>query len=237
MNVRSLLLATLAGFAAPLLHAETPELLHEAIGNWLAGKEDWALTQRVRELADDGTVKQERVERYDPSLPDDRRWHLIEVDGHPPTEAERQALERKKNQKPRKHANHPPEDFLDFPHAVPEQETAHAVTYAVSVRPEAARLVQTDKLIVLVTVGKESRAIERVTVTLRDTVRVAFGFAKITGLDFDVSFDPATSEPKATTEGGQAGTTAHATLSRLGERLDYEWSDFKRVATYQEPGK
>lgn len=221
--------------AFSVLRAETPALLHEAIGNWLAGKEDWAFTQRVRSLSDGGQVKDERLERYDPSLPDIQRWHLLTVDGKAPTEAQRQTLERRKNLRPRKHANKPPEDFLDFPHAVVSAETARAVTYAVAVRPEAARLVQTDKLIVLVTVGRENRAIERVTVSLRDPMRVALGLAKITDIDLDVHFDP--SGQDANSEAGDVETSgsARVALWKLGDRMEYEWSDFKRVTPYASP--
>src|SRR5438270_13919648 len=54
--------------------AATPPLLEEAVEKWNAGKEDLAFTQRVRTFTDDHKVKEERVERYDPSLPDERRW-------------------------------------------------------------------------------------------------------------------------------------------------------------------
>ena len=142
-------------------------------------------------------------------------------------------MELRKNLKPRKQGTKPPEDYLDFPHAVVTTETAAAVTYEVAVRSDAVFLVQTGKLIILITVGRESRAIERVTAALRDTMRVAFGLAKITGVDFDMSFDPADEDPKASADDGQTSGTARVTMSKLGERMEYEWSDFKRVSAYR----
>ncbi len=215
----------------PALRADTPPLLHDAVGNWLAGKEDWALTQRTRVLADDGSVKEERLERYDPSLPDNQRWHLLEVDGKPPTEAQRKAIEVRKNQRPRKHANKPPEDFLDFTHAVPLHETPQAVTYAVTVRPEAARLVQTEKLIILVTVGRESHSIERITASLSEPMRVALGLAKITDVDLDMHFEPEPAGHPGAAEPDPSGT-ARISLSKFGDRMEYEWTAFKRVTPY-----
>lgn len=219
------------GPTGPALRADTPPLLHDAVGNWLAGKEDWAFTQRVRALVNDGRVKEERLERYDPSLPDNQRWHLLEVDGKPPTEAQRKALEVRKNQRPRKHANKPPEDFLDFPHAVALHETPEAVTYAVAVRPEAARLVQTEKLILLVTIGRESHAVERITASLSEPMRVALGLARITDIDLDMHFEP---EPDGHNDGNEPDPSggARVSLSKFGDRMEYEWTAFKRVTPY-----
>src|SRR3978361_701895 len=99
----SFLFATLAVLAA----AETPALLEEAVQKWNAGKEDLAFTQRVRTFSDDGKVKEERIERYDTSLPDERRWHLMEVNGKAPSDAQRERLESRKNRKARKETNKP----------------------------------------------------------------------------------------------------------------------------------
>ena len=65
--------------AAPGRAAGTPPLLAEAIQRWTAGKGDWAFTQETRTFLADGQVKEERIECYDPSLPDLQRWRLIEV--------------------------------------------------------------------------------------------------------------------------------------------------------------
>jgi len=46
------------------------------------------------------TVKAERAERYDPSLPDSMRWRLMEVDGQPATLEQREKWESRKNGKP-----------------------------------------------------------------------------------------------------------------------------------------
>lgn len=219
------------GPIGPALRADTPPLLHDAVGNWLAGKEDWAFTQRTRALADDGQVKEERLERYDPSLPDNQRWHLLEVDGKPPTEAQRKAIEVRKNQRPRKHANKPPEDFLDFAHAVPLRETPQTVTYAVTVRPEAARLVQTEKLIILVTVGRESHAVEGISSSLSEPMRVALGLARITDIDLDMHFEPEAGGRSGGAEPDPSGS-ARVSLSKLGDRMEYEWTAFKRVTPY-----
>ena len=237
LRLLCLLSAVVSVLASSALRAETPAPLQAAIGNWSAGKDDWALTQRVRTLSDDGRVTEERLERYDPSLPDIQRWHLLEVDGHEPTEAQRQSLERRKNLKPHKRGNKPLEDFLDLPQAVATSETARAVVYTIGVRPGVIPLTQTEKLVLLVTVGRESHAIERVTAVLHDSMRVALGLARITGVDFDLSFDPALAPDEPAAEDNPASGTARVSMSKFGVRMEYEWSDFRRVTGYAAPAK
>ncbi|MBS0630299.1 MAG: hypothetical protein JSS11_00155 [Verrucomicrobia bacterium] len=218
------------------LRAETPPLLQAAVDNWIAGKQEVAFTQRTRTLTDAGAVKEERVERYDPSLPDDRRWRLLEVDGQPPTDAQRADIEQARNKKPRKHANKPPAEVLDFPSATVRAQTKDTVTYEVPMRANAAWLVQTENIAVLVTVGRQSRAVEHVAVSLRSTVRVALGLAKITDVDFDLSFDEGAKKSGADDE---AAGKASASITKLGRRMEYGWSDFKRVEAYgaKEPAR
>lgn len=237
----ALFLWWLPAFVPESLPAATPALLQEAVDHWVEGKEEIALTQRTRILNDDGTIKGERLERYDPSLPDERRWHLLEVDGKAPTDDQRRDIEYRKNRKARKHANKPPADLLDLPHATVRDETPQVVTYAVAVRPEAARLVQTEKLILLITVGRKSRAIERITASLRDQMRVALGLVRVTDIDFDFALGaaapPEQKSPSAAEDKVAAGDrltgTGRVALSKLGERMEFEWSDFKRVDAYQ----
>ncbi|MDB6167405.1 MAG: hypothetical protein JWM88_269 [Verrucomicrobia bacterium] len=242
-----LAVAAAAGFSVRADEPTEPPLLHEAVGNWTAGKEDLAFTQRGRTLDDDGKLKEERVERYDPSLPDAQRWHLIEVNGKPPTDAQRESIEHRRNRKPRKKANKPPEELLDFSKARVATETAKDVTFEVPLRSESARMVQTEKLILLITVGRETRMIERVTAGLRDTMRVALGLAKITDVDFDLTLDGIDEGEKSTKghpkappkpqEEDQVTGTARVALTKFGERMEYEWSDFKRVNAYHAPAK
>ena len=227
-----LLAAGAAAALAPVRAAEPP-LLAAAVQRWEAGKEDWAFTQTSRPIGADGRPTGMRVERYDPSLPDDRRWQLLEVDGRPPPPTEREAWERRKNGRPRKHANRTAEDLFDFEHATVAAAEPASVTYAVALRPEAARLIQVDKLLVKVTVGRRSGMIERVTAGLREPIRVALGLARITDVDVDMHFHPDAAQAGAAEDRIDAEGAAHVALSALGSRIDYEWTDFKRVDPYR----
>src|ERR1700689_4145484 len=78
-----LLLLCLGGALGPGIRAEVPAPLATAIQRWTAGRGDMAFTQETKRFRSDGGLKDDRVERFDPSLPDSRRWRLIEVNGVP----------------------------------------------------------------------------------------------------------------------------------------------------------
>ena len=226
-----LLLFLAAGLFGVPAWAETPPLLASAIKTWASGKEDWAFTLRTRTLDAHGGVKAEKIERYDPSLPDEQRWRLTEFNGNPPSETKLMS-ERRKNRKPRKYGTDSPDKLLDLDHAMVRDQTPTTVTFEVPVRPIAVGLAQTDKLVVLITVDRKTEAVERLTTQLLGPMRIALGLARITDVDLDLSIDPA--EEKAKTEGSEANGTAHVTLTALGGRMDYAWTDFKRVQGWTE---
>ena len=214
------------------LRAETPPLLAKAIEHWTAGSADLAFTQHARSFHDDGRVKEERVERYDPSLPDSERWRLLEVDGHPAGVEQREKWESKKNGKPRKQQLKAPAAYLDLEHATPVGETPESARFEIGLRPEALRLLAVEKIAVVITVDKESGRVAGIAATLRQPMRVLLGLARVTGLDVDVRIDP-TNEDSAVTSGDvETGGTARVTMSQLGSPMEYTWSDFRRVASF-----
>lgn len=130
-------------FAAffPASRAETPTLLARALEQWAHAREDLAFTQQTRIFHDDGKLKEERIERYDPSLSDNLRWRLLEVDGRPASAEERKKWETKKNGKPRKHALKPPGEYLDLEHARLLDAPPAEARFELGLRPQTARLL------------------------------------------------------------------------------------------------
>ena len=228
-----LLIACSAFF--PRLSAETPPLLAKAFEQWATGREDLAFTQQTRVFLDDGKVREERIERYDPSLPDSRRWRLIEVDGRPATDEQRKKWETRKNGKPRKQVVKSPAEYLDLENATLGADSPQSARFEIGLRPEAARLLAVEKIAVTVTVDKESGRIAGIAATLREPIRVLLGLARITDLDIDVRMEPADEESAEKTGEVQSGSTARVTMSKLGNPMEYNWSDFKRVASYRAP--
>jgi len=226
------LILILCGAFSAGLRAETPPLLAKALEQWAAGREDLAFTQQTRFFSDDGRVKAERVERYDPSLPDSLRWRLVEVDGHPASNEQREKWETRKNGKPRKKVVKAPSEYLDLEHATLMDETAQHARFEVSLRPDEAHLLAVDKIAVVITVDKEGGGIAHIAATLRQPIHVLLGLARITDLDIDVHIEPANEVSAQQSGEVQTGSTARVTMSKLGFPMEYNWSDFKRVTSF-----
>ncbi len=217
--------AVFMGRAAPAVPA-TPHLLEQAVDNWLGERDRWAFTQRAVEY--EGDVAHERVERYDPSKSGNDRWQLISVDGHTPSPEERQKWADKKFKHHHHKVDTPIGDFFDFDAARVVAETPKLVRYDVPLRRDKNWLFPTDKVGVRVTINKETKALEHLTAHVREPFKVLLGIARVLGgnadLDF-LNFDPADPAPSGSHPAGEA----RVTVFKLGERVDFTWSDFKRV--------
>ena len=86
-------------------------------------------------------------------------------------------------------------------------------------------LFSTDKVDVTVAVNKETRALEHLTARVREPFRVLLGIARIAWGKLDLDFE----ETEAVPAPAEPSGTAEVSLSRWGERIDFTWSDFKRV--------
>jgi hypothetical protein len=231
-------LMLLAGVVACVsARAETPPLLATAVKHWTEGAGDVAFTQRARVFLDDGSVKEERLERFDPSRPDSQRWHLIQYNGREPTDEERRKIEGRKNSKPRKKVEKSPIDFLDLDHATLTKETPTTASFEVAVRPETSRLLDVEKIAILITVEKEHGNIAHISATLREPMRVLLGIANITNFDLDVGIDPPNENAVPPQKSGEVSSdsTARVKMSKFGYPTEYRWSDFKRVPSYAGP--
>ena len=217
------------------LSAATPPLLADAIQKWTAGQGDIAFTQHTRTFLADGRVKDERIERYDPSLPDSRRWRLLSVDGIPATDLQRQDWEGRKNSRPRTKVDESPAAFLDLDHAVQIGETAEVARFRIPVKPRAMHLVSLEEIDVVISVDKQTHAIASAGAALREPIRVLLGIGKITDLDVDVRINPGDAGSPAAAEDVEEGSTARVKISKLGKPVEYDWSDFKRVRPFSGP--
>ena len=228
------ILALAAAFGSPL-KAETPPLLAKALARWTEGSEDLAFTQLTRRFQWDGNLMESRVERYDPSLPDPNRWRLLEVNGIPATPEQRATWEQRKNARTRKVVAKSPYTYLDLDHATLASRTTTSTRFAIGLRPETARLLALENISILVTVDNQTASIVSIAATLREPIRVLLGLARITDLDVDVRVEPA--DESSTTDSGAVmpGSTASVKISKLGRPIQYDWSDFKRVASYSGP--
>lgn len=227
------MLCTFALGASAPAHAADTELLRQAAATWLDERDYWAFTQHVREF-DGDKLKRERLERYDPSRPDRARWELLRLDGRAPTPAEKQELTERKNKKRRKHTS-PVADHFDFERAVVTAENARAVRYELPLRSSNAWIFPVEKVLLALTIDKATRAITQVQARILEPFRVALGLARVMDIDLDVATElPPTGGPPhagdpADPAGAKPNGTARAVVTKFGDRVEYEWSDFRRV--------
>jgi hypothetical protein len=220
---RLLLLALLV----PAAKAADTSLLETAVQDWLGERDQWAFTQRAVEY--DSNRPKERLERFDPSQAGDRRWTLLAIDGREPTEQERAAWAKKKFKKNRRRFDQPFGDYFDFNGAKVLEDTATFVRYEVPLRSDKSWLFPIDKLHVVVTVNKETRALERLTAHVREPFKVLLGIARILGGDVDLNFLTLDGDLPVAPETSQPTGSVRVTATRFGERVEFTWSDFRRV--------
>ena len=204
-----------------------PSTLEQAVENWLGERDHWAFTQRAVEY--DGDKPRERLERYDPSLAGKERWTLLAINGRPPTPEQHAAWAKKKFKRNPRRIEMPIGDFFDFGEAKKVSETGKLVQYEIPLRRDKNWLFQTDKVRVVVTVNKETRALEHLTANVREPVKVLLGLAKITDGNVDLSFLTFDDDGPPGPESSQPTGSARVTVSKFGERAEFTWSDFKRV--------
>lgn len=217
------LLMAVARAAAPA----PPSLLEQAVENWLGERDHWAFTQRAVEY--DNGKPRERLERYDPSKAGDARWTLLAIDARLPTEEERAAWAKKKFKKNRRQIDAPIGDFFDFGDARIVSQTDTLVRYEVPLRRDKNWLFQTDKVKVVVSVNKETKALEHLSAGVREPVKVLLGLARITAGKLDLSFLNFDDDALPGPESAQPTGSARVSVYKFGERVEFTWSDFKRV--------
>lgn len=216
-----LLLATALGTASPVPFSVFQHAVEERLGT----SDRWAFTQRVRE-SDQGRHR-ERLERYDPSQPLERRWTLLAVDGRTPTAEQQGEWARWKARRIGPQTAPAPLDYLDLDQARRLEDDGHHASWEVPLRSSHRWLFPVEKIRVRVTIDLATGTLERLTAEVREPFRVLLGLARITDGILDLSFpEPAVGGP-ANPVGPQG--SAQVSLTRLGGQAEFSWSDFTPV--------
>ena len=210
--------------AAPWVRGDDTALLQQVANNWLDERDHWAFTQLVREF-DGKEMKQERVERYDPSKGFAERWQLVSINGQPPTTKVLTEWRARKNKKQRRDRPGLGENF-DFTKARIAEETPETIRYELPLRSSVDWLFPISKVELLITINKRGPALEQVQARISEPFRVALGLARILDIDLDVQMAP---PPAADPADAKPSGTAHAVVTKFGDRVEYYWSEFKRV--------
>lgn len=220
-----------SGLALTVVRAEVPALLDKAVNRWLGEKDNWAFTLNVREF-EEGEVREERRERYDPSKPGAGRWELLLVDGRQPSDEKRKEWQKRKTKK-RKTAGKPISEYLALDQATVVQETSETISYRVPLRNSSNWLFPIDKVDLRVSVNRETFGLEVVVASIEEPFRVWLGLAKILDLDFDIQMNPSEHVDDAThPASSRPDGTANVVFNKFGDRVEYALSEFKRVTPH-----
>lgn len=164
--------------------AKVPALLREALAPYRGERERWAYTEttigHLRNRKGVEKAGMHTVARYDPSLPEDEQWTLIETNGRPPSDKEKAEFLRQHSTKPGGKSvsiSGKP----DFDHIVVREETPESVTYELPVVSGRGPKVA-EKLSVLVRVNKTGKVVEEAHICLRENFRVK-AVVKVSGLN------------------------------------------------------
>lgn len=203
-------------------------LLNRAAEKWMAEADRWAFTMQVREFDHHG-LKEERVEHFDPSLPAAERWTLVTVNGQVAT-AERQAAWRAAKARKHRHEWKPLSAYFEFENATLVEALPHALRYRLPLRSNHNWLFPVDQIVLTVTVNKATAAIEQVEAGLEKPFNMALGLASLLDVDLDMKMNSSKplAAPAGPAEAHPAGL-AQIVMVRLGKRVEYKWSDFRRV--------
>jgi hypothetical protein len=221
--------AVVAALASLNLNAASSALLSGALQRWLSGQGDLAFTEHTKVFHRDGTLKDEWVERFDPSQSESQRWRLVEHAGIAATADQSARWEARKNAKPRQKVDKSPLDFFDLDHAVLVGDEPKTARFKVPLRSPVPHLVSMEDIDVVVTVDKKTGSVAGVGAALREPIPVLLGLVRITGLDVDLHINPEANAVANNSEGVEPGSTARMTISKLGNSVEYAWSDFTRV--------
>jgi hypothetical protein len=209
---------------------EVPPLLKEIADRWSEERLQWAFTQHVRETDGDGEVH-ERLERFDPSNGYDKRWRLLKLDGRAPSAQEIDYWHKKKNRKKKDPKSWL--SFVDLEQARKRAEDERTISYEVPVKSAGGGLFPGNKISVHLTIDKRTRSIEQAHASVDEPFNVALGLAQVVDLDLNLELpaDPAAGrkDTAAHPANDQARGTVSAVVNRMGKRVEYTWTDFRRA--------
>lgn len=229
------LLSAAAGETAadPVL-AEPPAPLAAALQKLMADEGHWAYTQTTQILDRDGRAKKGlKIERYDPSQPEDEQWTLLQWKGQPPGEREMRAWKRQKQKEMRRREEKSLGDIMDLNRAQAVRETGDAIVYEVPLMKGASRRLPAEKFVVRMTVSQDREALVNFELHARESFRLA-GVARVDRVEIAAQFamvdERYVPQPRVISASG----SGKVLFFRVGGGAEIEWSDFRRVKPYKD---
>lgn len=226
------MLLLLVGLA--VARGEVPALLDAALQKLQADENRWAYTQTTqvydRKGKADGGVT---VERFDPSLPYDQQWTLLQEDGRTPTGREQRAWRKRKDKEMKRRDEKALGEVMDLERAREVERYDGQVIFEVPLQPGASKRLPAEKFAVLMAVDEASCTLSEFMLKTVDSFR-ALGVAKVDRIEIKADF--ATVDPAYAPQPRRIVASAAGRLLffRMGAAAEMTWGDFKRVKPYDE---
>ncbi len=227
-----------------------PPLLLDALTKFSQDFDRWAYTETTSNTDTKGKSKGETIIRFDPSKPYAEQYTPLKIRGQPPTEKQLKDYQKRGEKRGERLERETAEGqapggsvgrfrlggdnaAIDLAHAVVERETATAVTYNVPLRNDPKVTLPMEKFELLARINKERRALENVSLRVRDSFRLKL-VVKIKGgaasIDFGV-VDPKY-VPVMTSVTGEG--TVSIMFIPFGGSFEMKRTEFQRVKPYSE---
>jgi hypothetical protein len=228
-------LAAFALWAGPAARAEVPTPLSDAIQKLIRDEDHWAYTQQTQRFKKSGEPDGgPTIERYDPSLPIDEQWQLVQFSGHKPTEGELGKWRRQKERAQKHKGEKTFGDYLDLEHATLFSSAADRLTFLVPLTKNSIGRFPADKLEVFMNVDPAQHALTSFSLRPKGVFHMA-GVIRVDGGEFEGRMQ--TIQPKYAPVfvwGKGSGYGKILGIFKVGMGGEVNLSDYKRVMPFND---
>ena len=228
MTARIVPLVTLfcCAFTATLVRAEPPPLLATAMQKLVTEDDQWAFTQVIRRTDREAG---DTVARFDPTKPIGEKWELITLKGRAPSNAEANRWCRRRGGEMSQTDGRTLTDVLDLENAIVVVETPTSVRFKVPLKKSTIARVPTENFIAFAEVDRSDQSILRLSIFLRQAVRLIGGAAEIQSAQGEVTFE--TVDQSASTRPTRiiASGTGQALFKKVNRSAEIIYTDQRRV--------
>jgi len=220
---------------ASLARAVVPAPLDEAIQKLIHDEDHWAFTQKTQKF--DKTGKPNggpTIERYDPSMPFDQQWELLQFSGHAPTSGELASWRRQKQRELKHHGEKGLGELLDLDRATLLSTGADRQTYLVPLFKNASKRFPADKVEVLMNIDSAKHALTSFSLRPTGPFRIA-GFFRVDSGEAEGRLEviqPKYAPALVWVKG--AGSGKLLGLFRMGMGFEVNYSEIKRVRPFND---
>lgn len=215
-------------------YAEVPALLNSAMAKLQADEDHWAYTQTTQEHDRKGKPKDgPTVERFDPSMPTDEHWTLLQYEGREPTDRAVRSWRKRKLKEQKRREEKTLGEVMDFERAREVSRSGTAVVFEIPLQTGASKWLPAEKFVVHMTVDPGCETLQAFHLKTLESFR-ALGVAKIDSIEVDASFRTVDERYAPQPERIAARGTGKVLFFPVGGSALIAWSDFVRVKPYRD---